>query len=76
MGNKYSTSKKDFLKNKIWILAWGGASQRANIFPSQMGENDRRVIREEIKKTVFIVFDQFEYLQRISEELLIKKYLI
>ena len=33
MGNKYSTSKKDFLKNEIWILAWGGASQRANIFP-------------------------------------------
>ena len=73
MGNKYSTLKKDFLKNEIWILAWGGASQRANIFPSKMGEKDRKAHREEIKKTVFRVLDQFESLQKVSGELLIEK---
>ena len=39
--NTYSSSKKDFLKNEIWILAWAGASQRANIFPKDMDEKSR-----------------------------------
>ena len=73
MSNKYSSAKKDFLKNEMWILAWGGASQRANIFPSKMGEKDRKTHRDEIKKTVFIVFDQFESVEKISEELLMEK---
>ena len=37
-----------------------------------MGEKDRKAHREEIKKTVFRVFDQFES-SKVSGELLIEK---
>ena len=73
MSNKYSSSKKDFLKNEIWILAWAGASQRANIFPKDMDEKSRIIKRAEIKEIVFKVFAQFELLERISDDLVINK---
>ena len=73
MSDKNSSLKKEFLKNEIWILAWAGASQRANIFPKDMDEKSRILMRAEIKKLVFKDFAQFELLERISGDLVIDK---
>ena len=72
---RYSSIKTDFLKNELWILSWGGASQRANIFPNGIDEKDRRAFRIEIKKTIFKIFDEFDTTEKISEDLLIEKIL-
>ena len=73
MGINHSSAKKDFQKNEIWILAWAGASQRANIFPNGMDEKTRLIKRLEIKETIFKIFDQFEVVENISEDILINK---
>ena len=73
MSNKYSQAKLNFLKNETWILSWSAASQRANIFPKKMTEKDRKEKRNEIKKTVFKIFKEFESVEIITEDLLVQK---
>ena len=66
MGFNYSSSKNNFLKSEIWILAWAGASQRANIFPKHMDEKSRVIKRKEIREITFKFIDQFESMEKIS----------
>ena len=75
MDFNYSSSKNNFLKSEIWILAWAGASQRANIFPKNMDEKNRKIERLKVKDVVSNVFDQFESMEKISEDILINKIL-
>jgi len=75
MSNKFSEAKLNFLKNEIWILTWSATSQRANIFSKNMTENDRKKKRNEIKKTVFTIFEEFESLEKITEDILVQKIL-
>ena len=75
MSNKYSQAKLNFLKNETWILAWSAASQRANIFPKKMTEKDRKEKRNEIKKSVFKMFEEFESVEKITEDLLVQNIL-
>ena len=48
--------KKAFLNNEIWILTFGGAFQRANIYKQNFSEeirnNFRSALREEVEKIV------------------------
>ena len=76
MSDRYSQAQLNFLKNEIWILSWGAASQRANIFAKEISEEDRRLVRKKIKKTVFQILNQFITKERINEDLLIKKILL
>ena len=76
MSDRYSQEQLKFLKNEIWILSWGAASQRANIFAKEMSEEDRRAVRNKLKKTVFQILNQFQTKEKINEDLLVKNILL
>jgi hypothetical protein len=63
--------KKEFLNNEIWILTFGGAFQRANIYKENYSEkirtNFRKALREEIERVV-----QDKYYQKVEKEQHIK----
>lgn len=48
--------KKEFLNNEIWILTFGGAFQRANIYKENYSESIRtefrKTLREEVERVV------------------------
>ena len=43
------TLKQTFLHNEIWILAFAGAFQRANIYKANVPEKKRTIFRNELK---------------------------
>ena len=51
-----TTMKKSFLNNEIWILTFGGAFQRANIYKQNYPEKTRtafrKALREQVEKQV------------------------
>jgi hypothetical protein len=59
--------KKEFLNNEIWILTFGGAFQRANIYKGDYSEkvrtNFRNALRIEVEKLV-----EEKYHQKVEEE--------
>lgn len=44
--------KRIFLQNEIWLLTFGGAFQRANIYKPNVPTEKRNVFRRELKKFV------------------------
>ena len=63
--------RNEFLKNEFWLLSWNGASQRANIFPKDLSEKDRKLFRDSVKKSVFKLFDVFRLIDNLFESELI-----
>ena len=59
--------RNEFLKNEFWLLSWSGASQRANIFPKDLSEKDRKLFRDNVKKIVFKLFDVFRLIDNLFE---------
>lgn len=63
--------KKEFLNNEIWILTFGGAFQRANIYKENYSEkirtNFRKALRVKVEKLV-----TENYYQKVEQEQHIK----
>ena len=73
---KHSKQQYNFIKNEIWILSWAAASQRANIFPKNISDEERRSLRNNLKLTLFKILDQFIAKEQISDNILIKKIIL
>ena len=73
---EHSKQQYNFIRNEIWILSWAAASQRANIFPKNISEKERRSLRNNLKLNLFKILDQFIAKEQISDNLLIKKIIL
>jgi|SRR5690554_403525 len=61
------TPQQTFINKEIWILTFGGAFQRANIYASNVSEKQRNVFRAALSKYVEeIVFPQYK--KAVNEE--------
>jgi hypothetical protein len=63
--------KKEFLNNEIWILTFGGAFQRANIYKENYSEKIRTQFRKALRKEVEKLVAE-NYYQKVEEEQHIK----
>ncbi len=59
--------KKEFLNNEIWILTFGGAFQRANIYKENYSEKIRTDFRKALREKVES-FIKEKYYQKVEEE--------
>ena len=66
-------NKISFLEDEIWILAWGAASQRGNIFSKSLSNSQKVVERNYIKKAVFKILEELKYSKNITENILMEK---
>lgn len=58
--------KKTFLNNEIWILTFGGAFQRANVYSENYSEKIRIAFRKSLRKKVENLVNE-KYKNEISE---------
>ena len=63
--------KDEFIQDEIWILVFGGAFQRANIYKNEVSESNRKYFRNEIKRFVENTIFQ-QYKNSVNEEAHIK----
>jgi len=63
-------AKEKFIENEIWILTFGGAFQRVNIYRNDVSERDKLDFRKAIKEEVRRIIKKKKYAIRIllSEE--------
>ena len=59
--------KKEFLNNEIWILTFGGAFQRANIYKENFSEKIRTDFRKALRTKVES-FVKKKYHQKVEQE--------
>jgi len=59
--------KKEFLNNEIWILTFGGAFQRANIYKENYSEKIRTNFRKALRKEVEQIVDK-HYFKQVEQE--------
>ncbi|WP_299016885.1 hypothetical protein [uncultured Polaribacter sp.] len=59
--------KKEFLNNEIWILTFGGAFQRANIYKENYSEKIRTEFRKALRKEVEKIVAK-KYHQKVEQE--------
>ena len=52
MSEKLKNLQEEFLDNKFWVLTFGGAFQRANVYETSATENERTEFRNKLKKEV------------------------
>lgn len=63
--------KRTFLNNEIWILTFGGAFQRANIYKEKYSEEVKKAFRNALKNEIEKLIDA-QYHKEVSEDQHIK----
>ncbi len=59
--------KKTFINNEIWILTFGGAFQRANVYSENYPEKTRTAFRKALREEVENIVSQ-KYKKKVSED--------
>ena len=64
--NEMNTLKQDFLYNELWLLTFGGAFQRAQVYKANVPEKERATFRNDLKAFV-IEHILWQYKTPVSE---------